>query len=150
VKIRKPEDEKYFKDITLNSILQEISKENEVSQHRSAPKKTEKRSKTLLIFKMIFFGIFPILLLLFFFIPFKQTDTKIAKKTETYTTAPSDKKSVSKTETKDKVIKKIAIAKKPKTPKESNVVEIVSKKEAPKNKTAREKAKENLLKQMKN
>jgi hypothetical protein len=78
VKIQKPEDEKYFKDIVLNDILEEISNEtNDNTKHKTMSQKkyaSTKRpsSKKILSFIIVF------LLLLFMGILFiSETQTKI-------------------------------------------------------------------------
>lgn len=56
MKIRKPDDEKFFKDIVLNDILEEISNEDGVTPNdtskalkKSSPKKRHSGKKTLFI-----------------------------------------------------------------------------------------------------
>jgi len=141
VKIKNPQDEKYFKDITLNNILLEISKENETYHNKSVHNKTEKESQTQFYFKIMFFAILPILLLLFFFIPFKQIDTK---RTKTSNIQLIQKKTIPKMQTKEKITKKTVL------PKKARVIKVITQKKNPLKRTVREQAKEDLLKQMKN
>jgi len=110
VKLRNPEDEKYFKDITLNNILDEISKENlnanlqnisenispntphqplhqssleeEVFYTKPISYQREKNSPILFYLQIIFLGILPLLLLIFFFLPSKPEPT-VLKTTQT-------------------------------------------------------------------
>jgi len=82
VKIRKPEDEKYFKDVVLKDIFEEISKENGIKQERIPQKALQKkrRSQYLLFLFMV------LLLILFTLItmPFlKGITTKDSKITIT-------------------------------------------------------------------
>ncbi|SFV66376.1 hypothetical protein MNB_SV-3-661 [hydrothermal vent metagenome] len=53
MKIKKPEDEKYFKDVVLNNILEEISTETGVPKPTQL--KQKKSHKKKLFFKIIFF-----------------------------------------------------------------------------------------------
>ncbi len=69
MKIRKPDDEKFFKDIILNDILEEISNENkDISHTRSIKKRPSSKnifsSKNLL---NISIGIFSLLLIVLLF-----------------------------------------------------------------------------------
>ena len=55
MKIRKPDDEKFFKDIVLNDILDEISNENQDVSENTPPLRRKKHSKKNLSGKKIFF-----------------------------------------------------------------------------------------------
>jgi len=67
VKLKKPEDEKYFKDIVLNDILEEIS--NEVGE--PVPQHSHVKKKSSTIIKKILSFFFIILLIAFIFTLFK-------------------------------------------------------------------------------
>ena len=86
MKLKKPEDEKYFKDIVLNDILEEIS--NEVGEPLNPSQEKKGKSSTkILTLKKILSLIFILLLILFIGILFKlvteasteQTPTEITK-----------------------------------------------------------------------
>ena len=69
MKIKKPEDEKYFKDIVLNSILDEISSETHIANsiqnnQKELPRTTEPTEKKS-IFKRVFFALVSIIFLAF-------------------------------------------------------------------------------------
>jgi len=64
VKIKKPEDEKYFKDIVLKDILEEISNEDQV-QIESNAKLHKRKSSQKLIAKTIFYIIIAAILVVF-------------------------------------------------------------------------------------
>ncbi|MCF6243884.1 MAG: hypothetical protein L3J43_02475 [Sulfurovum sp.] len=144
MRIQSPDDEKYFKDITLNHILDEIS--NETKKHPTKPAyayEEDKPQKRFFI-QLLFFGIVPILLLLFFFVPIKQIKKIVTKPSNT---APTQTKIVykqNKKELPNKVEprKDVAIEK-------SKIIKIVPKKTKPPTESIRKKAKNNLLKQMK-
>ena len=71
MKIKKPEDEKYFKDIVLKDILDEISNEDEIKVSKTVKRKKKKDSRKKLSAKtLIFLAIF-ILFLLFIIILFR-------------------------------------------------------------------------------
>jgi len=105
VKIRNPEDEKYFKDITLNNILQEIS--NETQDHIDEPMyhKEESKSQNTFYFQMMLFGLLPIALLLFFFTPFSQTDNNQVKKMQTKSIPQTQTDSIGRAQLKPKYVK---------------------------------------------
>jgi len=80
VKIKNPEDEKYFKDITLKNILKEISNEHDTDTDIPVSSSQENQSQTSFFGQMIIFGLLPIVLLFFFFIPFTKVDRSTTKK----------------------------------------------------------------------
>jgi len=65
VKIKKPEDEKYFKDIVLNDILDEISNEDKIQTDTTTQKIKRKPSKKKLFNRTILFTLLAASLLLF-------------------------------------------------------------------------------------
>jgi len=67
VKIRKPDDEKYFKDIVLNDILEEISNEDNIQIGTTTQKEKREPSKKKLFNRTILFTILTASLLLFMF-----------------------------------------------------------------------------------
>jgi len=142
VKIRNPEDEKYFKDTTLNHILEEISQEDKNCIPDLLPCRREKKQKTKLFLSIVFFAILPIMLLVFFFTPLKTTNKQITKDTAIIT-AP--KKTV--TTLQKEVLQPHKIV----NPREqqTKTIKIISKKPTPKKESIRDKAKNDLLKQMK-
>ena len=131
--IKKPEDEKYFKDITLNHILEEISQEEKKPIPDLFPCRREKRPKTKLFLSIVFFGLLPMLLLVFVFTPLKTTDKQITKKAVTTVQKEAFRP--------HKIVK-------PKK-EEIKTIKIISKKPKPKIENIRDKAKNDLLKQMK-
>ena len=64
MKIRKPEDEKFFKDVVLKDILEEISNEDEIRETNTVKLKKRKSYYTLLT-KTIFFIVITTILTLF-------------------------------------------------------------------------------------
>ena len=64
MKIKKPEDEKYFKDVVLKDILEEISNEDEIQVENTAKPKKRKSSQKL-IAKTIFYLIIMAILIVF-------------------------------------------------------------------------------------
>ena len=142
MKIQKPEDEKYFKDIVLNNILEEISQEDENCIPDLFPCTREKKSKTKLFLHIVFFGLLPIMLLVFFFTPLKTTNKQITKDT-TIITAP--KKTV--TTLQKEVLQPHKIVKPRKQ--QTKTIKIISKNPKPKIESVRDKAKNDLLQQMK-
>jgi len=145
VNIKKPEDEKYFKDITLNHILEEISQEDEKPIPDLFPCRREKKPKTKLFLSIVFFGILPVLLLVFFFTPSKTTDKQIIKNATISTVDTAPKKAVSTVQKEVLLPHKLV---KPKKEETKNIT-IISKKPKPKIENIRDKAKNDLLKQMK-
>jgi len=142
VKIRNPEDEKYFKDITLNNILQEISQEDEENEdyNKALQGEINNKSQTKFYLKIIFYAIMTILLLLFFFTPLSQLKPKnIVNTSKTPSAKATQKKTIDTIKTKEKLPEKIKLP---------EVIEIVSKKKKPTTETIRDTAKEALLKQM--
>ncbi len=94
MKIQKPEDEKYFKDITLNHILDEISKEDRNCIPDLLPYAEKKESKTKFYLYILFFVLLPMLLLVFFFRPLKTIDTQITKNATISTADTAKKKAI--------------------------------------------------------
>ena len=80
MKIKKPEDEKYFKDIVHKDILEEISNEDEVQVENTAKPKRKKSSQKL-IAKTIFYLIIMAILIVFSILLFSfVTDATSEKK----------------------------------------------------------------------
>ena len=166
MKIKKPEDEKYFKDIVLNDILEEISNEVGEGIDNSPQVKKRKTSQKKPSTKKLLYLALGIILILFIIILFRlvtdattevkpitiQPTPKItAPQTNTQTwKMPEDRKNDKKT-TSSKTLKEKKIPKKPVT---NNIVKIKPKKRKilplPKQKSERELAKEALRKQMLN
>jgi hypothetical protein len=163
VKIQNSEDEKYFKDITLNNILNEISQEtsgetsqktahetfldNETFYTKPIPYETENNSQIKFYLQLIFLGILPLLLLIFFFMPSKQK-TALPQIAQTSISPVIHKKSPS--ERKEKLPDTRIVPKQLEQPK---TIEVVVQKKDPErkidSKRVREKAKKDLLNQMK-
>ena len=141
MKIRNPEDEKYFKDITLNSILQEISQENEKNEdfNKALQSEINNKSQTKFYLQIIFYAIMTILLLLFFFIPLNQPKSTV-NTSKAPSTKATQKKTIDTIQTKEKLPEKIKLP---------EVIKMVSKKKKPTTESIRDTAKEALLKQMK-
>ena len=156
MKIKKPEDEKYFKDIVLNDILEEISNET------GAPKPAELKKKTTQKKKFISKGLFFIItaVLFFFFVMILWSLVTDATK-ETKSTATIPTRTIAETED-WKMSKDIGLSKKTTQLKKIHKKPIVQKnvqtktreintvkpKPKPKQKTERELAKEALRQQM--
>lgn len=158
MKIKKPEDEKYFKDIVLNEILDEISSET------GAPKVTEvkkrKKHKNRFFSKTLFVTIIAILFFFFVIALFNVVDdatseAKLLSKPATNSPLDTedwkmaeDQTMPQKTAVPKAIKEKSIIQKKP----QSKIIEINSVKPKPdaKKKTERELAKEALRLQMLN
>lgn len=153
MKIKKPEDEKYFKDIVLKDIL------NEISNETGAPKISESTQKkyrnNTRFFKILFFIFFALLffffvLILFHLISNASTKPKTITKLHSSTTIETENWKMEK----DRVISKKTT--RLKTIKVKPVIQnkmqhkTEKSKPLPKKKTERELAKEALLRQMKN
>jgi len=160
VKIKKPEDEKYFKDIVLKDILEEISNEGEGTADNTVHKKKASRKK--LSTKSLLFLAISILLVLFTIVLFRLVDDATTQITPVpqipvVPTAQDDAeawkmeedRSDSKKTTASKVVKATFIPKKEVIPKPIKI-KSVKKKPLPKKKTERELAKEALRQQMLN
>jgi len=152
VQIRKPEDEKYFKDITLNHIFKEIVHETENLQSSQTTVQKKQTDYLKTFFYLLFFGILPIVLLFLFFSPIKETVEKThkTKKRDTTVTKNID------TTTNNIIRGKTATTSYTKTlhsqnrPKQHTVtVNKLPKNTKPDSKSIRQKAKQELLKQMK-
>jgi len=79
VKIRKPDDEKFFKDVVLNDILDEISNEDGVaSNNKPHPRKKNTFGKTLL-YLVIGFTLVLFVVILFRFVGEATTAKTIEK-----------------------------------------------------------------------
>jgi hypothetical protein len=160
VKIKKPEDEKYFKDIVLNDILEEISNEGEGTvTHTSHIKKRKtsqkKRSTQTLLFMAIFILLILFIITLFRLLTDAAAEVKPVFQTPKSTILHSDTQEWKMEEdrvgstksTAPKVIKTKHISKKEVTPKTIEIKAVKSK-PLPKQKTQRELAKEALRQQM--
>ena len=156
MKIKKPEDEKYFKDIVLNDILEEISNET------GAPKPAELKKKTTHKKKYFSKGIFFIIIaILFFFfvmtllnlVTDATTEAKPISTIPTHTIAETEDWKMdedigaSQKTTLPKVIKAKPIVQK-KVQTKTIEMKAVKPKPIPKQKTERELAKEALRQQM--
>ncbi len=156
MKIKKPEDEKYFKDIVLNDILEEISNET------GAPKPAELKKKTTHKKKYFSKGIFFIIIaILFFFFVMALLNLVTDAMTETKPISTIPIHAIDETED-WKMDEDIGVSKKTTLPNEIKIKPIVQKqvqtktieikavkpKPIPKQKTERELAKEALRQQM--
>ena len=165
MKIRKPEDEKFFKDVVLNDILEEISNEDEIKTDSIARIKKRKTSQKTFSVKSLLFMAIAILLVLFIITLFKlvtesTAEVKPLSQTPKVTTTMTDEASWKMPEdrgdykkiTSSKVLKETQI---PKKVIKRNTIEIKPKKSKPLpppslKKTERELAKEALRQQMLN
>ena len=80
MKIRKPDDEKYFKDIVLNDILREISNETEEKSNHIYKQKNTSSIKKKFSAKQLFnigIGIALLLLIIVLFTPNTETKTVV-------------------------------------------------------------------------
>lgn len=157
--IKKPEDEKYFKDIVLNDILDEISTEVGEKKMHSKPSavKTKKRNSFngLFVLKVILYFTLIAVLLFFTLIVFGKTTDAIIEPIPTKAlTKKEDNKTQDWKMQKDIIIKKDKISHK-KQGIEKNIIQIDSKnikaiksKPIVEQKTQRELAKEALRQQM--
>ncbi len=156
MKIKKPEDEKYFKDIVLNDILEEISNET------GAPKPAELKKKTASKKKFFSKGLFFIIIaILFFFFVMALLNLVTDATTETKPISTIPIHAIDETED-WKMDEDIGVSKKTTLPKEIKIKPIVQKQvqtktieikavkpePIPKQKTERELAKEALRQQM--
>jgi hypothetical protein len=153
VKLKKPEDEKYFKDIVLNDILEEISNEVGVStlKHtqvkRNFPTRIKKITSFILILLLIIF-----IVTLFIFV-MEATSTKIPIAITEQVDEENWKMEVDRTiltrHTQTNTLKNSSL---PKTPVSPNTIELQIPKPSQttqtKIKTERERAKEALKEQM--
>jgi len=165
VKIRKPEDEKFFKDVVLKDILEEISNEDEIKTDSTARIKKRKSSQKTFSVKSLLFMAIAILLVLFIITLFKlvtesteevkplsQTPKVITTKTDAESWKMPEDGGDYKKITSSKVLKETQI---PKKVIKRNTIEIKPKKSKPLpppslKKTERELAKEALRQQMLN
>jgi hypothetical protein len=149
VKIKKPEDEKYFKDIVLKDILDEISDETgapKVSEStKRKPRKSKLFSKTLIfIITAILFVFF--VLVLFNLVTDATIEPKAIAKLDTNVTIETEDWKMDE----DRVAsKKTTVAKAIKI-KPAIQIKAVKPKPLPRKKTERELAKEALRQQMLN
>jgi len=156
VKIKKPEDEKYFKDIVLNDILEEIS--TETGAPKPSQLKQRKKHNNKLFSKILFYIIIGIVFFFFVMALSKLvTDATIevepAPNTESNTTVdtedwkmPKDRVDAKKTSIPNVI--ELTPLHKVKVQKETVDVEVVEQKPMIKQKTQRELAKEALKQQM--
>ena len=158
MKIRKPEDEKYFKDIVLNNILDEISNETGAPKVSESTKREPRKSKlfskalfSLIIAVLSFFFV----LALFNLVTDATTEPKPIAKLDTNTTVETEDWKMDKDMVESKKTTAVTVLKvKPIVQKkvQSKTIEIkaVKPKPLPKKKTERELAKEALRQQMLN
>ena len=151
MKIKKPEDEKYFKDVVLKDILTEISHETGASINHNPSVKKRKKSKQKISSKTLFFMASAILLVLFALILVKfvgeaTVEEKPVPQTPTLTTAESKEESWKMPEDRETYKKPIAKKKVLHTP--IKPIEIKAAKSKPKQMSERERAKEALRQQM--
>ena len=171
MKIKKPEDEKYFKDIVLNSILDEISSEthiaNATQNNQKEPPRTTEPTEKKSIFKKVFFALVSIIFLAFVLFlvnliqeaindntPADLTIEKNTTSTKEYTTIQEDRtKTYHQTQTVKHTIPNKPLTKKLPVKKEELSAQIIEFKvihpsSSAKPKNDRERAKEALKKQM--
>lgn len=156
MKIRKPEDEKYFKDIVLKDILNEISEETGAPKVSGSIKRKPHKSKVFS--KVLFFIIIAVLFLFFVLALFNlvtdaTTKPKPITKLDTNTSLETDDwkmnedRNVSKKTVAVKVLKAKPVVQK-KVQSKTIEIKAVKPKPLPKKKTERELAKEALRQQM--
>ena len=162
MKIKKPEDEKYFKDIVLNDILEEISNEGEGTVNPTVQIKKRKRSQKIISLKTLLFIAGVTLLVLFIIILFRLVSDAT---TEEKPIPQTPKNTIVTPETQDWKMKedrvgykktmlpKMIITKqisKKEEPNKTIEIKAVKSKPLPQKKTERELAKEILRQQMLN
>lgn len=156
MKIRKPDDEKFFKDIVLNDILVEISNENGDLPENASPAINKKYSNTTIV--IIFLVILTLVVsIVFWYTPKKSTITKKQTTSKNIKTLQSwkmdeDITGYKKTNSKKIVVKKIISEKSipQKVIKNKTIPKSALLKSIPIQKTQRELAKEALRQQMLN
>ena len=151
MKIRKPDDEKYFKDIVLNDILGEISNENEDAPNAHQSKNRPSTKNKFSVKKIFTIGL-GILLLLFIVLLFNlDTETKpIEKHTPEKPTIDKQEWKMEEDRNGYKEKLPIKIIEKKTTPKKEIVYTPVKIEPIPIQKTERELAKEILRQQLLN
>ena len=158
MKIKKPEDEKYFKDVVLNDILEEIS--NETGAPLIHKSKKRKSHKNKFFSKTLFFIIIAVLFFLFVMVLFSLvTDattevkpiTKVPKTVlpDTPEWKMNEDIGIARQNTVKKVVKEKPVVHK-KVQNETIEIKAVKAKPVPRQKTERELAKEALRQQMLN
>ena len=146
MKIKKPEDEKYFKDVVLKDILTEISHETGTKINHNSSAKKRKKTKQKISSTLLFFIASAILLVLFSLILFKYVgeatvEEKSVPQTLTVPTTESKEESWKMPEDRETYKKPIAKKKVLHTP-------IKAAKSKPKQMSERERAKEALRQQL--
>ena len=153
MKIQKPEDEKYFKDIVLNDILEEISNEHKDTSEHAPMLKEESPDKKKLSSKEVLSFIIITLLVLFIILVFKplsRTETPVTPKSKKITIDTQEWKMEEDRSNYKKVLpaKKVVIT--PSIPKIKVQQKAIEKKPISSKKSEREIAKQLLKKQMSN
>jgi len=153
VKIQKPEDEKYFKDIVLNDILEEISNEHKDTSEHTLMLKEESPDKKKLSSKEVLSFIIITLLVLFIILVFKplsRTETPVTPKSKKITIDTQEWKMEEDRSNYKKVLpaKKVVIT--PSIPKIKVQQKAIEKKPISSKKSEREIAKQLLKQQMSN
>ena len=155
MKIKKPEDEKYFKDVVLKDILTEISHETGAKINHNSSTKKRKKTKQKISSTLLFFIASAILLVLFSLILFKYVgeatvEEKLVPQTLTVTTPKSKEESWKMPEDREAYKKPVAKKKVVHTPIKPIEIKAVKSKPKPKQMSERERAKEALRQQMLN
>jgi len=160
LKIKKPEDEKYFKDIVLNDILEEIANEDDTQISTTSQRKKRDSSKKKLFNRTILLTILAASLLLFILMLFTlvtdaTNETKPMPQTPMVLTPKADKQEWKMEEDRIEYKKPISIkvVKKETNPKKNIPMKVIKikpekRKVIPIQKTERELAKEALKQQM--
>ena len=153
MKIKKPEDEKYFKDVVLKDILTEISHETGAKINHNSAAKKRKKTKQKISSKLLFFIAGAILLVFFTLILFKYVreatvEEKPVPQTPTLTTTESKEESWKMPEDREAYKKPAPKKKVAHTPIKPIEIKAVKSKPKPKQMSERERAKEALRQQL--
>jgi len=155
VKIKKPEDEKYFKDVVLKDILTEISHETGAKINHNSSAKKRKKTKQKISSKILFFMASVILLVSFTLILFKYVgeatvEAQPVPKMPTVTITESKEESWKMPEDREAHKKPAPKKKVVHTPIKPIEIKAIKSKPKPKQMSERERAKEALRQQMLN
>jgi len=151
VKIQKPEDEKYFKDIVLNDILEEISNETKVtSEYIPMSKNNASTKKFFSAKKILSFILLLIVSFIIFFILSSSTVTIVTPKTQEMTTDTQEWKMEEDRTDYDHTRQHKETVKQKTVPNVVIIKKVIEEKPMPPKKTEREVAKEQLKQQMLN
>ena len=153
MRIKKPEDEKYFKDVVLKNILTEISHETGAKINHNSSVEKQKKSKQKISSTLLFFIASAILLVLFTLILFKYVweatvEEKPVLQTPTVTTTESKEESWKMPEDREAYKKPAPKKKVVHTPIKPIEIKAVKSKPKPKQMSEREHAKEALRQQL--